>query len=361
MKLKLCPTQQQVFQRLLSGWPHGKLFVLLGRTGSGKTTLLRKLHRKQGGKLLTAGDYMKILAGRNPHAMEEAFEEMVLKAFENHDRVYLDDLHLLQDVLTEHCYYPRYGLLELPLTNIASFVTENDKKLIVVCDHCPPAPIHHRADVVSLPRFTPEDYEFFLRRSFDDDAMEGLDFEKIHRYVSSLNVYQFQQLARDHRESPPASTDAVVEYLRNQGLASNVDLEEVRRVDMDHLEGVDDLLKALDTHVVRPLEDDELAMKFQLKPKRGVLLLGPPGTGKTTVGRVLAHRLKGKFFLIDGTFISGGGDFYYRIQRVFNQAKENAPSVLFIDDSDAIFQSGEELGLYRYLLTMLDGVESESA
>src|SRR5262249_35020797 len=57
----------------------------------------------------------------------------------------------------------------------------------------------------------------------------------------------------------------------------------------------------------------------------------------------------------------GTSGFYNRIHAVFEQAKLNAPSVIFIDDSDAIFQSGEELGLYRYLLTILDGLESESA
>jgi ATP-dependent 26S proteasome regulatory subunit len=46
---------------------------------------------------------------------------------------------------------------------------------------------------------------------------------------------------------------------------------------------------------------------------------------------------------------------------VFEAAKENAPAVIFIDDADAIFEGGEEQGLYRYLLTMLDGLESESA
>ena len=79
------------------------------------------------------------------------------------------------------------------------------------------------------------------------------------------------------------------------------------------------------------------------------------------MGRALAHRLRGKFFLIDGTFIAGTNDFYKRISQVFEAAKENAPSVIFIDDADTIFEDGEERGLYRYLLTMLDGLESESA
>src|SRR5262249_31450463 len=70
---------------------------------------------------------------------------------------------------------------------------------------------------------------------------------------------------------------------------------------------------------------------------------------------------KGKFFLIDGTFIAGTDGFYNRIHHVFEAAKDNAPSVIFIDDADAIFEDGEERGLYRYLLTMLDGLESESA
>src|SRR5205085_7851375 len=73
-----------------------------------------------------------------------------------------------------------------------------------------------------------------------------------------------------------------------------------------------------------------------------------------------AHRLRGKFFLIDGTFISGTHNFYMQIHQVFEAAKENSPAIIFIDDSDVIFESGEEHGLYRYLLTMLDGLESES-
>jgi SpoVK/Ycf46/Vps4 family AAA+-type ATPase len=144
-------------------------------------------------------------------------------------------------------------------------------------------------------------------------------------------------------------------------LVSNVDLSEVQKVELRDLRGMNDVIESLEANVVLALENDALAAELDLKPKRGILLAGPPGTGKTTVGRALAHRLKGKFFLIDGTFIAGTNQFYYRIMNVFEAAKQNAPSVIFIDDTDVIFEENDEHGLYRYLLTMLDGLESESA
>jgi SpoVK/Ycf46/Vps4 family AAA+-type ATPase len=104
-----------------------------------------------------------------------------------------------------------------------------------------------------------------------------------------------------------------------------------------------------------------LAAELQLRPKRGVLLAGPPGTGKTTIERALAARLRSKFFLIDGTVIAGTYNFYDRVQKIFEAAKRNAPSVVFIDDCDLIFENSEGKGFYRYLLTMLDGLESASA
>jgi ATP-dependent 26S proteasome regulatory subunit len=58
--------------------------------------------------------------------------------------------------------------------------------------------------------------------------------------------------------------------------------------------------------------------------------------------------------------IAGTPGFYQQLHHVFEAAMRNAPAVVFIDDSDVIFE-GQDPGLYRYLLTMLDGLESESA
>jgi ATP-dependent 26S proteasome regulatory subunit len=142
-------------------------------------------------------------------------------------------------------------------------------------------------------------------------------------------------------------------------MSSNVDVSEVQRVQFSYLCGVDEIVAALEDNIILPLENLALAKQLGLTPKRGVMLAGPPGTGKTTIGRALAHRLRGKFFLIDGTVISGTDYFYHQISSVFRRAMANAPSIVFIDDSDVIFDSGKEHGLYRYLLTILDGLESE--
>jgi ATP-dependent 26S proteasome regulatory subunit len=361
MQTTLSPAQRVAYEGLLEATSAGNLAVLWGSVGMGRTTILRELHRSLGGAFLTMREFMESMRGQHPLALEEAFLQMVLGALEKNDAVIVDDLHLLTSVVDGCGPYPRQNLLNAPLLVVVSQAAAAARKLVFGVDGAAPYPVSLRAYPWGVKEFTPADYECLCRAYLGSEAASRLDYRKIHRFAPKLNGHQLKGACVRLKQRQGLDTDAFVEYLRAQHMASNVDLGEVQAVSLSDLKGVDDVIESLEAHVILPLENDALAAELGIRPKRGVLLAGPPGTGKTTIGRALAHRLKSKFFLIDGTFISGTSGFYGRIHQVFEAAKQNAPCILFIDDSDVIFENREEMGLYRYLLTMLDGLESESA
>ncbi|HLH53746.1 MAG TPA: ATP-binding protein [Verrucomicrobiae bacterium] len=357
---QLCPTQQRVFDALAAGLQAGSIFRLWGGVGRGKTTILGQMHRRTGGAFLNLRDFVESSSKNHPMALEETLYRLVFDALRSHPVVILDDVHLL-DLFSAGChFYPRSGYINSIMMALCTYATESGKKLIFGTKEHLAEAAEQRSYSFGIERFKADDYAALVA-NFSENRQGGLDFEKIYRFAPKLNGHQLKAACRWLANFSEFSTDVFIEYLRSQRLASNVDLGEVQAVDLKDLRGVDDVLRKLEIDIVLPLENDELASRLRLRSKRGVLLYGPPGTGKTTVGRALAHRLKGKFFLIDGTFIAGTDSFYNRINQVFEAAKENAPSVIFIDDADAIFEDGEERGLYRYLLTMIDGLESESA
>ncbi|MCI0337304.1 MAG: AAA family ATPase, partial [Acidobacteria bacterium] len=361
MANNLCPAQLRAFDSLINTLAIGNVFVLYGGVGSGKSTVLREVHSKTGGVFLNMKDLIDAMRHQHPLALEENFERMIMKALVSHEIVILDDFHLLNNVICCYGGYPRTGFLNAPLTTICLYASEAQKKLIFGSNSRIPGPLDQRAFNTSISEFSSADYEFLCRHYLSPEGAGKLDYEKVYRFAPKLNAHQLKGACLWIRQGQDTDTANFIEYLRTQHLVSNVDLGEVQAVDLHDLKGVDDVIQSLEANIILPLENDELAAELNLKPKRGVLLAGPPGTGKTTIGRALAHRLKSKFFLIDGTFISGMGDFYIRVHQIFETAKQNAPSIIFIDDSDVIFESGEEMGLYRYLLTMLDGLESQSA
>jgi len=359
LPVKLCPAQQQAFEGLARSRTCGNLFVLSGAEGCGRTTVARALAREMEARYLGAAELHKWAMKAHPLGIEEAWTESILGTLKENHRLVVDDFDAAEFLMGSCHSYPRPNHFDTGVTAIADEVHRLNGWILFVGSGGS-STLSCQAIRWPIGRFTIRDQEFLFRAHYSQESVASLDFSKIFRFAPRLSARQIARSAK-FMDRDGLTTEGLLEYLRSQDLVTNVDLGEVEKVELRDLQGVDGVLERLEAHIVIPLENDELSKKLNLVPRRGVLLYGPPGTGKTTVGRALAHRLKSKFFLIDGTFVSGSSSFYNNVIRVFELAKRNAPAVVFIDDSDVIFESGEDFGFYRYLLTILDGVESEEA
>ena len=361
MATTLSPAQQRALDALESALERNTLVELKCSSGNGRTTILRRLHARRGGAFLTMRELVEAMESAHPLAIEETLYRRVVSAFTDHDVVILDDLGLLVRMVFGCHSYPRAQYLNLVVTALGEHCATTGKSLVVGADDFPIEATYAKGRVVELDTLDASDYAAVCEAALGAERVRELDVTRVFRFARKLTPRQLRQACDAFVDGEPMTTDRFIEELRARQLVSNVDLQEVQAAELSDLKGIDDVIAALEAHVIVPFERVDLAESLDLRPKRGVLLAGPPGTGKTTIGRALARRLGGKFFLIDGTVIHGAHDFYPRIVHIFEAAKQNAPGIIFIDDSDVIFESGGESGLYRFLLTMLDGLESESA
>ena len=130
-------------------------------------------------------------------------------------------------------------------------------------------------------------------------SAKHVDAEAIYALHSQLSPADLKASVARVLSKGDLSTESLVSSIRDELVSvSAVAPEEVEPVDLADFPGLEGIKEELERNVLFPLENPDQAKKYGLTPKRGVLLHGQPGTGKTTVGRWLANRLKGKFFLV---------------------------------------------------------------
>lgn len=142
-------------------------------------------------------------------------------------------------------------------------------------------------------------------------------------------------------------------------------VREVPRVTYEDIGGLSDAIRKIREMVELPLKYPELFERLGVEAPKGVLLYGPPGTGKTLLAKAVANETNAAFFSISGPEIMSKfyGESEERLREIFRQAEENAPSIIFIDEIDAIAPKREEVTgevekrVVSQLLALMDGLK----
>jgi transitional endoplasmic reticulum ATPase len=137
------------------------------------------------------------------------------------------------------------------------------------------------------------------------------------------------------------------------------------RVSYEDIGGLEDEIQKIREMIELPIRHPELFKRIGIDPPKGVLLHGPPGTGKTLLARAVAYETEAHFKTISGPEIMSKfyGQSEENLRKVFEEAKENSPSIIFIDELDSIApKRGEVTGeverrVVAQLLSLMDGLE----
>lgn len=129
--------------------------------------------------------------------------------------------------------------------------------------------------------------------------------------------------------------------------------------------GLGDEIMRVREMIELPMKHPELFAHLNIEPPKGVILYGPPGTGKTLIAKAVANESGASFHYIAGPEIVGKfyGESEERLRKIFEEATQDAPSVIFIDEIDSIAPKREnvtgevERRVVAQLLTLLDGME----
>ncbi|MCL7393150.1 MAG: CDC48 family AAA ATPase [Thaumarchaeota archaeon] len=142
-------------------------------------------------------------------------------------------------------------------------------------------------------------------------------------------------------------------------------VREVPKVTYEDIGGLQEEIRKIREMVELPLKYPELFERLGVEAPKGVLLYGPPGTGKTLLAKAVANETNAAFFSISGPEIMSKfyGESEERLREIFRQAEENAPSIIFIDEIDAIAPKREEVTgevekrVVSQLLALMDGLK----
>ena len=163
-------------------------------------------------------------------------------------------------------------------------------------------------------------------------------------------------------DAPVVITQKTIFHIAEKGDT----LRGVPQVSYEDVGGLKEEIQKVREMIELPLRHPEIFEKLGIEAPKGVLLYGPPGTGKTLLAKAVANETNAHFISISGPEIMSKfyGESEARLREIFKEAKENAPSIMFVDEIDSIAPKREEVmgeverRVVSQLLSLMDGLEA---
>ncbi|PRT53587.1 putative AAA domain-containing protein C16E9.10c [Wickerhamiella sorbophila] len=207
-----------------------------------------------------------------------------------------------------------------------------------------------------------------------DSDFEGVDVEKLVTVPESesnvmnqatVDLWNVPKAGMEKREAPKASKES--KKKKRKIAASAADRRPATQVTLADLGGIDNIIAQILELLAMPLSHPEIYVRLGSEIPRGVLLHGPPGCGKTVLANAIANELGVPFINVSAPSVVSGmsGESEKKLRDIFEEAKELAPCLVFIDEIDAITPKREsvqremERRIVAQLLTCMDDVALE--
>ncbi len=234
---------------------------------------------------------------------------------------------------------------------VAKISEEVEAKRVVLA---PPEDLPKKIPIANNPHVVNGLIDFPIAKNDSIPIMLGLPF--IQPQIVAFKVVEIEP-----EEAVIITKNTAIEFSDKPAAG----FEGIKRFSYEDIGGLKDELQRLRETIELPLRHPELFQKLGIEPPKGVLLYGPPGTGKTLIAKAVASESGAHFISIAGPEVISKyyGESEQRLREVFEEARENAPSIIFIDELDSIAPRREEVTgeverrVVAQLLTMMDGLE----
>ncbi len=202
-----------------------------------------------------------------------------------------------------------------------------------------------------------EEFVGFVKRRFMDMPFVEGDMTLLSIFGSAVPLIA----TRTRPHGPVKITESTVVQVMSEPTPEKKGIPIVTYEDIGGLHGEIQRIREM---VELPLRHPELFQRLGIEPPKGVFLYGPPGCGKTLLAKAVANESDANFYVISGPEIMSKfyGESEARLREIFQKAQETAPSIIFIDEMDAIAPKREEVTgeverrVVAQLLSLMDGM-----